>query len=204
MSSSIFPTRSELPGIAYEVVRAVMWKGSEVIESLSGKETAIAYQANPRWEWTLRFEFLRQARGEFSSLAGFFNRMKGPFDTFLFTDEDDFEVTSQVIGSGTSVQADFQLVRTFGQFTEPVLAPNAVTGVFFDGTLIDPSNYTVSAYGSDNPGVITFSVLPGAGVSVSVNMTYYWPCRFVDQNMSFSKFMDQLYSAGSVKFKSVK
>src|SRR5437879_4486020 len=134
MSSSVFPTRIELPGLAYDVVRTPVWSGSEVHQSVSGKETAIAYQANPRWEWTLKFEFLRQARSEFSLLAGFFNRMKGPFDTFLFTDEDDHTITAQVIGVGDSVQTDFQLLRTFGQFSEPILAPNVVSGVFFNGT----------------------------------------------------------------------
>lgn len=200
---SIYPT---LPGLGYDVSRSPMWTGSEVVEALSGKETSIAYQANPRWEWELRYDFLRAkpSKLELQTLSGFFNQMRGRFDVFLFDDVDDNSVELQAIGTGNGARTAFQLVREWGGFIEPILAPNVITAVFLDGVLQAPNTYTVSAYGTDDPGVITFNAAPANGKAITVTFTYYWPARFSDDALQFNKFMNLLWAGRSVKFRSVK
>lgn len=200
---AVYPT---LPGLGYDVSRSPMWTGSEVVESLSGKETSIAYQANPRWEWELRYDFLRSAPSklELQTLSGFFNQMRGRFTPFLFEDVDDKSATDQLIGSGNGARTQYQLVREWGGFIEPVLAPNAISGVFLDGVLVSPTDYTVSPYGDDEPGVVTFNAPPANGKAITATFTFYWPVRFADDALQFNKFMNLLWAGRSVKFRSVK
>jgi uncharacterized protein (TIGR02217 family) len=203
MSTSVFPT---LVGLGWDVVRTASWEGgARVVTAVSGKETAIAYQANPRWLWELTFDLLRSdaAHLELQTLAGFFNARRSTFDSFLYRDADDNTVAAQALGIGDGAAAAFQLVRTFGGFTEPVLAPQTVAAVYLDG-VAQPSGWTVSTWGSSAPGVITFVSPPAGGVVVTADFAFYWPCRFVDQTMEFNKFMQDLWAAKSVKFRSIK
>ena len=205
MSNAVFPT---LAGLGWSIKRAPQFKTRKQV-SISGKETAIADMAYPRWEWELTFNVLRQGtRGqstfsEMSDLVGFYNERQGGFDTFLYQDQDDNSVTGQALGEGDGTTTAFQLVRSFGGFVEPVLAPNAVSAVYLNGVK-QTSGYAVSSWGATSPGVVTFTSAPGAGVAVTADFTFYFPCRFVDDTMSFEKFMATLYSAKSVKFQSIK
>lgn len=203
MSSQVFPS---LIGLGFDVMRQPYWEGSARIASLSGKETAIAYQASPKWEWELTYDLLRSTASklEFQTLAGFFNQMRGVWDDFLYTDADDYTTTDSAIGSGDGVEVDFQLVRTMGDFAEPILAPNVVTNVKVDGVTVDPSDYTVLTWGDNDPGVIRFDTAPANGLAVTATFTYYWPVRFLDNTMTFKKFMNQMWNGKSVKFRSVK
>lgn len=165
----------------------------------------------PRRTWVLTYDFLRQgvvhgsAYTEFSQLAGFFNQRLGRWDTFLYSDQDDNSVTTQTIATGDGTTTAFQLIRTFGGFIEPVLAPNAVAAVRVNGVTKTPvTDYTVSNWGATNPGVLTFTTAPAAAAAITADFTYYWPCRFAEDSITFSKFATALWSGKSVKFKSVK
>ena len=207
MSTSVFPV---LAGLGWSVDRTEIWKNTAQ-ENVSGKETRIALWTYPRHQWDLSFDFLRQgtvhgsAYTEFSQLAGFFNQRQGSFDTFLYTDSDDSTITGQAIGTGNASTTDFQLVRAFGGFVEPILAPNTVTAVKLNGVTKTPgTDYSISSWGSATPGVVTFTTPPGSGVAVTADFTYYWPVRFLDDQLSFSNFMKALYSGKKVSLKSVK
>lgn len=206
MSSLIFPT---LVGQSIDVTRSPLWDGSSVTTAVSGKETSIAYWNNPRWQWTIKFELLRRGvryginRTELDSLIGFFNLIRGQFDSFLYNEPDDNSVLAQGLGNYNGV--GMQLIRTLGGFTEPVLAPNVVQNVLANGVPVSPSNYTVSAWGSASPGVITFTASPpNVGDPIVADIVYYWPVRFVDKQMDFKKFMNQLYANEGVKMISKK
>ena len=204
MSNAVFPT---LAGLGFSIKRTPQFKTRKQV-SISGKETAIADMAYPRWQWELTFNVLRQgARGqstftEMSDLVGFYNERQGGFDTFLYADQDDNSVTGQSIGTGDGSTTAFQLVRSFGGFVEPVLAPNAVSAVYLNGVK-QTSGYTVSSWGATSPGVVTFTGAPGSGVAVSADFTYYFPCRFIEDSLQLEKFMAALYAVKSVKFMSV-
>ena len=174
--------------------------------AVSGKETRIARQSIPRWKWDVSFNLLRSAAAlaEFQNLVGFFNSLLGQFDTFLYTDADDNLVIGQRIGTGNGVTTAFPLVRSFGSFVEPILAPNTTAGVsvYLNGSITGA--YSLSTWGSPNPGVVTFNTAPASGVAITANINYYWPCRMSQDSVPFELFMSQFYSAKKMSFISVK
>lgn len=209
MSNAVFPA---LVGQSIDITRSPTWPGSSVVAAVSGKETAIANQANPRWVWDIHFEMLRLGNRnnitytELQQIAGFFNARQGVFDSFLYDERDDNTATGAVLGVGNGVALTYQLVRTFGGFAEPILAPNVVSNVYVNGIVVSNTHYTVSAWGSAAPGVITFAggFAPANGLSVTADFTYYWPVRFTDAQLDFNRFMATLYSLKSVKMISKK
>src|SRR5579875_1711002 len=202
MSTQIFPS---LLGLGWGCKRTPLWK-TRVQEVVSGKETRVAYWSFPRWQWELTFDFLRQpssagsSDAEFAALAGFFNARQGQFDTFLYQDPDDNAVAGQGIAVGDGSTVSFPLVRAFGTVVEPILAPNIVSGVYVGGVPVPGSGFTVSRWGSASPGTITFTTAPASGAVVSADFSYYFPCRFTADDLTFEKFMAQLYSAKKVGF----
>ena len=206
MSTSVFPT---LAGLGWSVTRREMWK-TRSQEAISGKETRIADWSFPRHLWSLSYDFLRQgnfagaAYGEFAALAGFFNLRQGGFDSFLYADPDDNQATGQEIGVGDGVTTSFQLVRGFGGYAEPVLAPNVVSAVYLNGVAQSAAAYTVNGWGPTLPGTLVFDAPPGAGVAVVADFTFYFPCRFAADQLDFEKFMAALYQLQKIEFVSLK
>jgi uncharacterized protein (TIGR02217 family) len=199
MSTALFPS---LAGLEYPVVRSPIWK-TLTQESVSGKENRAALWTYPRWKWTLSFNFLRDdSNNEFRTLLGFYLARQGSYDSFLWNDPDDNSVTGQPIGIGDGSTLLFQVVRTFGGFTEPVWAPHGSVTVYVGGTPVSPSTFGVNS----NGGVLTFNpgYAPGNGVVVSMDFSYYWPVRFVDDTYDFSKFMNKLWEQKKLEFESLK
>jgi len=197
MSNAIFPA---LAGLGWNVKRTEIWK-TRVQEAISGKEVRIADWSFPRHQWELTYDFLRSAPayGELQSLLGFFDQRQGVFDSFLYSDADDSAVTGQPIGVGDGVATAFQLVRLYGGFVEPVIAPNVVSAVYLAGVK-QTSGYSVDSAS----GQVSFGTAPGLAVPVAADFTYYFRCRFMADSMDFEKFMSQLWLAKSVKFVSLK
>ena len=193
MSTEVFPS---LAGLEYPVVRTPIFR-TLIQETTSGEESRAALQLYPRWHWTMSFNFLRDdANNEFRTLLAFFLARKGSFDSFLFDDVDDNAVTGQPIGEGDGSNRVFQLVRSFGGFTEPVLTPNATT-IKINGVVATGWSFT-------GPGQITFTGTPANGAHISADLTYYWPVRFLADQYDFSKFMNRLWEQKKLDFISVK
>lgn len=146
MSTSVLPS---LKGLGWEPVRTPVWD-TTVQTASSGKEVRIANQTYPRWRWDLPYDFLRAdaTNHEFQDLVGFFNARQGMFDTFLYADPDDYSVTGQGIATGNGSTAAYQLIRTFGSFIEPVLAPNTVSAVYLAAVSIPAAGYSAPTSGA--------------------------------------------------------
>lgn len=211
MSTSVLPS---VPGLTFPASRTPIFMTRKQV-SISGKEVRIADWSYPRYQWTLQFAMLRQGGfggsnySEFATLEGFFEGLQGGFDSFLYTDPDDNTVTGQAVGAGDGSTTAFPLVRAFGGTVAPILAPNlsAAFNVYLAGVLQSASSYTVTPWGTSNsngPGQLIFNSAPGAGVAITADFTYYFPCRFDDDKIDFSKFMSSIYEAKSVKFTSIK
>lgn len=204
MSVQVFPA---LPGIAWPVMRTQEWKGRQA-ENVSGKTVDQSDWSYPRWNWELTFAILRQgsvygtAYTEMQQLSAFFAGRNGPFDSFLYTDADDNQATAQSIGTGDGVTTTFQLVRSFGGFVEPIYAPNAVSHAYVNG--VDPTGWSVSVWGSTTPGRVTFAAPPANGAALSADFSFYFPCRFTMQSLTFEKFLDKMYGGKKVAFRSIK
>ena len=203
MSSLVLPT---VPGIAWPVTRSLV-TDSTIQQSISGMETRINNWSLPRWKWSLSYSILRSAAAfaEYQQLVGFINARYGQFDSFLYKDSDDNFVSGQQIGVGDGVTTVFQLVRSLGGFIEPVKAPNAAAGVslFLNGS--STSAYALSVWGSPaGGGLVTFTTPPAAGVVITANINYYWPCRFDMDSFEFSQFMTGFYEMKKLQLISLK
>jgi len=204
MSTQTLPS---LAGLGFDVIRTPVWD-TVVQMAISGKETRLANQTYPRWRWDLKYNILRadSTNHELQDLVGFFNARQGQFDTFLYTDQDDNTVTGQALGTGDGATLTFQLVRTFGGFVEPVLAPHTVSAVYVDGSSISGSFWSVSNWGTTTPGLLTFAGghAPTSGKAVTADFTYYWPVRMTSDSVPFNMFLTQYYAAQKFGFISVK
>jgi uncharacterized protein (TIGR02217 family) len=205
MSTQVFPT---LAGLEYPVVRTPAFK-TLVQQSVSGEENRAALQVYPRWQWTLSFNFLRDdATDEFRQLLAFFLERQGSYDSFLFLDPDDNAVTNQEIGTGNGSQTQFQLVRSFGGFDEPVLAPLSVSSLTVGSVAkIQGTDYGVGNWenGVTPNGTINFFTgAPPSGVPIVASFSYYWPVRFLADQYDFAKFMNRLWEQKKLDFISLK
>jgi len=205
MTSLVFP--SNLPGLTWDNKRSMEWSTLSQ-GSVSGAETRVALWSYPRWHWELSYELLRAGSfTELQQLVSFFNSVQGSFASWLYSDPSDNAVMGQGIGTGDGATKTFQLVRAFGGsggFAEPIYAPNVVANVYINGVVQSSSSYSVGAWGSAAPGVVTFTTAPVAGAAITVDFSWYFPCRFEGDTLDLSEFMYQLWEAKSVKFQSIK
>lgn len=99
-----------------------------------------------------------------------------------------------------------QLVRTLGDpsipgggFTEPMVAPNVVSSLTYNG--VTQIGYSV------NPanGIVTLP-LPFSSTQpvIQATFSYYFRCRFIDDSYQFSNFMFQLWELKKLTFISVR
>jgi uncharacterized protein (TIGR02217 family) len=201
MSTAVIPTYS---GLGWPVKRIPIFK-SGVQESLSGFEVRTAYRSYPRYQYDLQYDVLRQRTigsttySEMFSFLDFFNSRSGALDSFLYDDPTDDVVTGQVLAVGDGVTTSFQLVRTYGSFIEPVLAPNLSNyQIYLNGV---PTGIAyINGWGTTNPGSFGFGSPPASGVTISGDFHYYWPCRFLGDEMEIDEILDGYYEAKTVSW----
>jgi uncharacterized protein (TIGR02217 family) len=204
--TEIFPT---LPGLAWSVTKAPRF-ATRIQRAVNGRELRILDQPYPIWTWTLNYSLLRDkwdTRGagglgagydELRILAGFFLQQQGAFQPFLFDDPTDDTVTAQPIGTGNSSTRVFQLVRSMGGCAEPMIGPNTVSGIFFNGVMQSPAGYAVDG----DTGLVTFTAPPPTGQSITADFTYRFRVRFADDTAEFENFMYQLWQLKQIKLQS--
>src|ERR1700731_1434178 len=126
---------------------------TRIQRAVSGRELRALDYPYPLWQFALVYDFLRDnptaGYDELRTLLGFFMLCQGAFGTFLFQDPSDCQVAGQQIGIGDASTPSFQLQRTMGAtlpsggFLEPIIAPNIVRAIYFNGITQDPSTYSV-------------------------------------------------------------
>jgi uncharacterized protein (TIGR02217 family) len=198
MSNSVFPV---LPGLEWNFKRVPMHK-TTIKETVSGREYRSKRMTSPRYKYKGSYEFLRDSAGfdELRPLLGFFNARGGSFDDWLFDDLDDNTVTAQTFGVGDGVTPTFQLVRTLGGNVEPVYAVNSVPLIYKSAVLQTVgTHYTINSTGG-----VTFVAAPAAAAPLTWTGTFYWRCRFVEDQLEFNKFMNKLWSLKTCDFITVK
>jgi uncharacterized protein (TIGR02217 family) len=202
----IFPA---LPGLAWSVTKSPTFQ-TRIQRAVSGRELRALDYPYPLWQFTLVFDFLRDnpAAGfdELQTLMGFFMLCQGAFGTFLFQDPSDDRVSGQQIGTGDTLRTVFQLQRTMGKtlpgggFLEPIVAPNVVNAVYFNGIVQDPAGYGVDSM----TGLVTFNIAPSSGLIITADYSYYFRCRFIDDSYAFENFMFRLWQLKKLTFISVR
>lgn len=195
MSNLIFPQNA---GLKLERTKTPEWKTVTQVTA-SGKETRTAMMSYPRWHFSLDYEFLQQEllKTELTDFIGFYNQLKGAYDTFLYNDPYDNSVTDQAFGIGTGSATAFQLVRTMGGFTEPLNAINGTPIIKINGT--PTVAFTLGA-----TGIITFNTAPLLNDVLTWTGSFYFRCRMEDDTMEFNQFMKQFWAVKKINFVSVK
>jgi uncharacterized protein (TIGR02217 family) len=202
----VFPA---LPGLAWSVTKAPTFQ-TRIQRAVSGRELRALDYPYPLWQFTLVFAFLRDnpAAGfdELRTLMGFYLSCQGAYGTFLFQDPSDHRIIGQYLGTGDSSLAVFQLQRTMGTalpgggFAEPIIAPNLITAVYFDGITQSPSGYSIDA----GTGLLTFATPPSTDLVITADFSYWFRCRFVDDSYDFENFMYRLWQLKKLTFISVR
>jgi uncharacterized protein (TIGR02217 family) len=193
MSDSVLPN---LPGLLWNKEVEPLFN-TRVQKSPSLREIRISFSPKPLRTFKLAYELLRDdvTHNELKQLFGFYLSRAGSFDSFLYADPSDSIATQEQIGVGNSSQTEFQLVRTFNGETELVLnALSATTTVFSNGVEVSDDDYSLSG------GVITFDTAPPLGAVITWSGTYYYRCRFEQDQLDFNKFMREFWESREVAF----
>lgn len=196
MSNAVFPA---LVGLTFPVEKTPLWS-TKIQPVTSGKETRIGFWSYPIWQYSIGYDILRSdaVNLELQTLVGFFNARQGSFDDWLFNDPDDNSCTASFFGTGDGTTTAFQLARTWGGVSEPVRAVNTVSQVTKNGT--PTAAYTLNT----STGVITFTTAPSAGQVLAWSGTFYWRCRFGEDQVTVAKFVKDFWETKTVKFQSIK
>ena len=202
----VFPS---LPGLSWSVTKTPTFQ-TRIQRTVSGRELRALDYPYPLWQFALVYDFLRDnpAAGydELRTLLGFFMLCQGAFGTFLFQDPSDWQVAGQEIGIGDASTVSFQLQRTMGTtlpgggFSEPIVAPNVVHAIYFNGITQDPSIYSVDP----QTGLVTFGSAPSSKLIITADFSYYFRCRFIDDNYDFENFVFRLWQLKKLTFISVR
>lgn len=207
MSDVLFP---ELPGLEWELSKTPIFN-TKIMTSVNGRELRASYQAVPKYEISLSFGFLRESNGrkELQQLESFFLERRGAFDSFLFKMPEDCEFNCTFTGDGTTTS--YQLYKQMHTSVIPLAHSKAET--FFD---VDPTFWNEDGnqqFWSDNDddlfwddttaiistdGKITLSKPIDEGFNFEVDGTYYYRCRFANDEQQFTNFMHQLWNAKRV------
>ena len=130
MTTFVFPA---LAGQGWSVHKKPTF-ATIVASHVSAREVRFANYLNPVWQFELTFDGLDgTTTGQYGglgasslqSLMGLFLQCQGQYAPFVFYDPADYAVTAQAFGTGDGTTTAFQLQRTLGGFSEPVVAPLA-------------------------------------------------------------------------------
>lgn len=176
------------------------------------REMRVAQQSYPVWDFELLFEELKDctqnqtakndatlAELNYQQLVELWLSSYGTTNLFAFDCPWDNSRNQQPIGFGDGVTTDFLLVTTWGQgtasATRPIGVINAVEAVYVSGTLLPSSDYTVSR------NMIGFVSPPAAGSAIAVTFSYYYLCRFLEDEQDFEEFAFRRWAVNSLKFR---
>ena len=180
---------------AYSMIKRPIWN-TLIFRSISLKEKRVGQTVYPVYEFDLAFQALTDA--EIRLLIGFFNQCHGALDPFLIADPTDHAITGQQLGLGTGARTDFQLVRAYGGFTEPILYPQAGQKVYVNGTLQS------SGYSMVTGAIVRFATPPALNAVVTADFSFYYQVRFKDDSNDLEYFAYQLWNVQKITLVSVK
>ncbi|MDU4061175.1 MAG: DUF2460 domain-containing protein [Acinetobacter baumannii] len=204
MSDVLFP---ELPGLEWDLTKTPMFN-TKIMQSVNGRELRASYQAVPKYQISMSFAFLRESKGrnELQQLEGFFLERRGSFDSFLFKMPEDNEFQCTFVGDG--VQTSFQLYKQINttqiplqhtqaeQSEDPLMWSENASKLMWS----DPeSQMWLLQFGITTNGLLQMSIPLAAGESITITGTYYYRCRFADDEQQYTNFMSKLWKAEKVE-----
>ena len=190
-----YPVFISPPTMAWNSTKTQKWN-TEIQKSASGRRKTLSRWSYPEYELNCSYTCLNPA--EIDYVAGFFAKMRGQAEIFLWRDDQDYKIENSLIGIGDGFTTGFQLLRDLGgQFYEPIL--DVVPGtlkVFVDGI---ETPVTL-----EDDGWIEFLTAPAAGAAITISCEYYWRVAFADDSLTWEHFWYNFYRLKTVKLVTVK
>lgn len=204
MSDVLFP---ELPGLEWDLSKKPIFN-TKIMESVNGRELRASYQAVPKYEISLSFAFLRENKGknELQQLESFFIERRGAFDSFLFKMPEDNEYSCSYIGDGSSTS--FQLYKNMHTTQIPLAHTQEFESedpLMWADDLDQPMWTDLNEkmweiqYSISKNGFISLPVPLAEGDTLTVSGTFYYRCRFADDEQQYTNFMSKLWKANKVE-----
>lgn len=120
---------SNLPGMTMSVTKSPTFS-TKVSGIVSGREVRNALYDDPRWEFTVSFDYLPDkmtgatyidytGNTQLRQLEGFFMQCRGSYQSFLFRDMDDYQTVS-VFADGDGSSNLYYIRRDLGGFRERI------------------------------------------------------------------------------------
>ncbi len=201
-----------MAGLTLPIKRTSMWH-TLIQESVGGVEVPVTPWTYPRYRYELPFSFLRQstAYGEVQQLIAFINSVAGRGTAFQYNDpQDSTSGTAQLVGVGTSTTTDYQLVRAYGGYVEPVFAVSTSSTAYT--IIVGSTTLSTAAYTMSNRGILSLSSAAPSGQSVTWQGTFNWWCRFDSDEYTFEQltayaggpFGGPIWTLPSVTFHTIK
>jgi len=168
---------------------------TDVVKYANGAE-----YRNQRWSLALHKYNVRYSVRRYSDVINvhnFFLASGGRFDGFRVKDLFDFSTGSNgtgspafddvTIGTGDGNTTSFQLVKTYTKgantYTRTITKPVA-------STTVAGYNGSAEAFSVDTTtGIVTFSVAPGVGETVTAGCEFDVPCRFDTDELDIIEFL---------------
>lgn len=192
---------------------------SRVTAAMSGRENQLACAAYPRWAFTLTYggdSWLRDqtqnitpgpnaiGQTELEQLSGLYLACLGPYGEFYYSDPDDNSRSNQFVANANSTTT-FPLYYTWGSgpfspsFTAPVSGIQTLDAVYINDVEQNPLSYSLDSTRT----MLVFNVAPAVGV-ITADFHFYYRCRFLDDQMEYSQWAQNLWEVKQVQFESVK
>jgi hypothetical protein len=205
VSSLLFPT---LPGQLFTVAKTPIWT-TGFVDSPCGMSGRCAYQPYPGYSWELSWELLRDdftvALSELKLLQGLFNAMRGSWDNFLYEDPTFNNVTAQAFGIGDGETVNFPLTAIYQASSESpgwpeiIQSPNGAPQISQSGVLVSDSLYALGP-----TAIVSFATPPPLGAPLTWTGSFYYRCRFMDDQMEASNFLQNWWEVKSLRWESEK
>ncbi len=172
--------------------------GARLADHVAGRVVRRPNFAFAKYDIELSFDSLRAsaANSDMQDIVGFFEQMSGSSTPFWVSPPGLTESARQTLGLADGRATDFPLVRTWGDYSEPVAGVAGVTGVYLSGALQSAANWSLT------PGFrpsIVFLTAPAVGEIVSADFNASWLCRFADDVIDVEEFMTMLFHLRLVK-----
>jgi hypothetical protein len=154
----------------------------------------------PYYDFKLIFNYLLDNNSQTDDihlLMGFYNRVGGGAQSFLFQDETDNSVTKQLFEIGDGTTTKFQLCRDYGGFIEPVFGLASKPTIYIDDAETTEFQWTTK-------GVVDFATAPASNAKLYWSGNFYYRCHFKNDTTDFSNIYFQIWELQELELQSVK
>lgn len=201
MSNLIFP---QFQGWSVEKTKKPTWK-TTITEAESGRETRSTTWSCPRYEITLKYNFMTDnstesvslLKGDLEKLQGFFNSVGGQLEDFLYFDDVENHCDNQTVAIADGTSTQFQLVRSLPNWVEPIRGIVETPHIFIDGEETTDFSYSAT-------GLIKFENPPSKNSIITWSGNYYFRVRFNSEELELSRSWEGLYEDIEISLITVK